>query len=227
VPKLFAKLRHAEGKAARKHEQALHHVAEALKRFVQRDLLAILEDGPRSADALRLRAGEVELATKRIRIELRWRDVAAPPLCVDIDEEGGRLLAGVAKTGWLPEVGEAQRPALADALAGFYHLAGVDLVREEVEALLPPGTSYVVTETSLVAWPATGEPQEVVYPLTRERRAAPSEAERLVLSQRPIAWADWVNHWERDGAKPFLPAVLERGSDWPEGEEAGCSIQRP
>jgi hypothetical protein len=224
VPKLFAKLRHAEGKAARKHEQALHHVAEALKRFVQRDLLAILEDGSRLGDALRLRPGEVELGTNRIRFELRWRDVAGPPLCVDIDEEGGRLLAGVVKTGWLPGLAEAHRPALADALAGFYHLAGVDLVREEVEALLPPGTSYVVTETSLVAWPAFGEPQEVVYQLMRETGAAPSEVERLLLSQRPIAWADWVDHWERDGAKPFLPAVLARGSDRDEGEEARWRI---
>jgi hypothetical protein len=221
VPKLFAKLRHAEGKAARKHEQALHHVAEALKRFVQRDLLAILEGGPRLGDSLRLRPGEVELGTNRIRIELRWRDVVGPPLCIDIDEEGGRLLAGVAKTGWLPGLGKAQRAALADALAGFYHLAGVDLVREQVETLLPPGSSYVVSETSLVAWPASGERQEVVYPLTREMGAAPSEAELLLLSQRPIAWADWVDHWEREGAKPFLPAVLARGSVRAEGQEAG------
>jgi hypothetical protein len=213
VPKLFAKLRHADGKAARKREEGLHHVALALTRFVERDLLAVLARSPRWGDALRLRPGEVGLGTNRIRVELRCRDVADPPLCIDVNEEGGRLVAGVSRAGWLPRLTGCRRRALADALTGFYHLAGVDLVREEVEALLPAGSSYGATEAGLVAWPASGAGGEAVYPLTPGAGAAPDgwpalEARELLFSARPVLWADWVEAWEQDGGVTRTPGAL-------------------
>jgi hypothetical protein len=222
VPKIFAKLRRASGKSARKQEEALHHVAAAVTRFVERDLLAVLDCSPRWGDTLRLRLGGVALGTRRIRIELCCRDVAGPPLSLDIDEGGGYLLAGVRQTGWLDRTTECQREALADALAGFYHLAGVDLVREEVEALLPPGASYGPCEAVLLVWPASGAGEETVVPLKPGTGHEPSDvpplagADELLFSARPVRWADWVAAWEnvtgthRDGlvtADSVLPPV--------------------
>lgn len=218
VPKLYAKLRHGAGKKARKQEEALHHVAGELTRFVERDLLALLERSPRWGCGLRLRPGELELGTNRIRIELRCRDVTDPPLCIDIDEQAGYLLAGVEKVGWLPRLAGEERRTLADALAGLYHLAGVGLVREEVEALLPAGTSYGVTDAGLVVWSALAPGDEVVYPLKPGAAAAPGngwpalEADRLLFSCRPIRWADWLEVWERKGAdKPLAGFDLPGG----------------
>ncbi len=42
LPKLYAKLRRAKGKALHKQTEALHHVAECVRRFVERTLLATL-----------------------------------------------------------------------------------------------------------------------------------------------------------------------------------------
>jgi hypothetical protein len=216
VPKLYAKLRHAGGKAARKQEEGLHHVAGALTRFVERDLLALLDRSPRWGSAFRLRPGEVGLGTNRIRIELRCRDFTDPPVCVDIEEQAGYLLAGVEKVGWLPRLDGGQRRTLADALAGLYHLAGVDLVREEIEALLPAGTSYGVTEAGLIVWPASAPGDEAVYPLKPGAVAAPGKGwpelagDRLLFSGRPIRWADWLEAWERkEEAKPLAGFDLD------------------
>ena len=71
LPKLFAKLRHAEGRAAGKRYEALHHVREAVRHFVERELLAVLAGSKSWGDGLRLRAGEIGLATNRIRVGLR------------------------------------------------------------------------------------------------------------------------------------------------------------
>jgi hypothetical protein len=142
------------------------------------------------------------LGTNRIRIEIRCRDVVEVPFCLDIDEQAGRLLATVEQPGWLSRLASEQRQALADALAGFYHLAGVDLVREEVEALLPAGASYGVTETGLVVWPPSGAGSEVIYPLTPGQTATlPADwpvvaVTQLLFSARPIYWVDWVRMWE-------------------------------
>jgi hypothetical protein len=215
VPKLFAKLRRADGAAARKGQEDLHHVAEALGRFVERDLLAILEHCPRWGDSLRLRRGDIHLGTNRIRCELRCRDAADPPLVIDIDLEGAFLLARVRQAGWLPRLSDCQRAALADALAAFYRLAGVDIVREELESLLPAGLSYVCTESGVCLWPASGIGNEICYALDAQAIPdattvqPPFRIEQVLLSARPIRWTDWVAAVERGEKSETAPAVAE------------------
>lgn len=203
VPKHFARLRHATGAAARKQEVALHHVAEALLRFVERDLLAVLARSRRWSDRLRLRVGGIHLGTNRFRLELRCRDVADQPLLLDVDEEAGRLLAGVVQPGWLPRLSAEQSRALADALAGFYHLAGVDVVRGAVEATLPPATSYGLDENGLVTWaPPPDFSRQTVQPLDGA----------WSFSARPICWHDWMAAWELDGAGDKEELLLPNGA---------------
>jgi hypothetical protein len=206
VPKLFAKLRRADGPKARKREEELHHVALAVERFLDRDFLAMLEHSPLWGHTLRLRCGQVRLGTNRIRFELRCRDLPDPPLNVDVDIEGAYLLAGVSQAGWIRRLSERQRRALAEALAGFYRLAGVDLVREQVDRMLPRGAAYVATETGLCVWSADCR-SESQYPLNhRAASAEPSgSAERdvnqLLLQTRPIRWVDWAATLEEEWAK--------------------------
>jgi hypothetical protein len=211
IPKLFAKLRHADGKSARKKQEDLHHVGEELKRFVERDLLAILADSSRWGNTLRLHPGEIHLGTNRIRIELRCRDVVDAPLAIDIDEESGRLFAEISRCNWLVRASRLQQQAFADALVGFYCLAGIDLVRQEVEALLPPGASYGVAESGLSVWAQNGAPLEVIYSLAPDAYSAPADgwpalrAKQLLFSLRPTLWQDWVETWEenQDSAKQY------------------------
>jgi hypothetical protein len=201
VPKLFAKLRHVHGRSARKAEENLHHVEESVRHFVERDFIALLAGSPSWGLAASLTVGEVHLATYLIRIELCCPGLGPEGMLLDIEQRGGWLVAGIARAGWLERLGEEQTAALVDALAGFYHLAGVDVVREQVRAALPPGTPFEITEQGLVV-------EGVVYDLG-DPLCAPSFAEgsapqtvvpadQLVFNRRPIRWADWVACWDTD-----------------------------
>ncbi len=74
LPKLYARLRRARGRSARRQHEALAAVAECLHRFVQRDLLAILATSRTFAGTPFPKVGAIHLATNRIRIELRAGD---------------------------------------------------------------------------------------------------------------------------------------------------------
>jgi hypothetical protein len=199
LPKLYAKLRRSRGRSARRQHEALDGVVERLRRFVERDLLAILATSKTFAGAPTLEVGEVRVATNRIRIELRalW---AGDGLFLEFEDHAGRLLAGTAPRPagqtWLTGLSAGQVLAFRDALAGFYKLAGVALVREQVEA----------------AWPAPGREDGP------DGRKALAERDP-VFESTPIRWEDWVRTWEADhtgtGHAPLLPAsvrLLHKGS---------------
>ena len=72
--------------------------------------------------------------------------------------------------------------SLRDALTGLYKLAGVDLVREQVEAWLGQSRfGYDITAEGLVVWPRQEYEEQVVYALGlgegrgRRRRSQGSE----------------------------------------------------
>jgi hypothetical protein len=206
LPKLFSRLRHGRGRSPRKQYEALHHLRERLRQFVQRNLFAILAGSKTWGDAMPLGVGEIYIATNRIRIELQ---ATAASVYVDFEEHGGWLLAGLTGSTacpqtWLPRLTPQQSLAFRDALGGFYKLAGVDAVREQMESQLPPGAVYDLTENRLMVWPPSGSNGEVVYDLT-----AGPKADVLLYSATPIRWADWVETWQRDhdgkGHEPLLP----------------------
>jgi hypothetical protein len=94
--------------------------------------------------------------------------------------------------------------AFRDALGGFYKLAGVDAVREQIASQLPPDAIYDSTERGLVVWSGPDQDGEAVYDL----RVGP-QADALLYSATPIRWTDWVETWQRDfdgkGHDPLLP----------------------
>jgi len=206
LPKLYARLRHGRGRSPRKQYEALHHLRERLRQFVERNLFATLAGSKSWDNATLLRVGAIHIATNRIRIEL-----AGPPasLHVDFEEHGGWLLAGLTcllscQETWLSRLTAEQGMAFRDALAGFYKLAGVDVVREQAQAQLPAGTLYDLTERGLVVWPLSEQNGEVVYDLENS-----PQKDALLFSATPITWDDWVQTWQHDhdgkGHTPLLP----------------------
>jgi hypothetical protein len=208
LPKLFARLRRnlrrGKGQSARKQQEALHEVEETLCQFVQRNLLALLASSRDWGPALPLKLKHTRLATRRITLELACPELGADLLQIELEQHAGMLVAGLPQPGFLGQASRPQRRAFLDALAGFYKLAGADLVREQIAAQLPQLGDYRITSAGLV-------------PLAAPEQTIPLEG--LKFSDRPICWKDWVATWERDQHgeghdKPLLPGACllpERG----------------
>ncbi len=217
IPKLYSKLRRAERygqqNTARKVLAALHHVEESIARFIERELLALLRRSESWA-GLTIEAGPVHLATNRIGVELRCSGLGPNPLQLAIDYQGGWLLAGVLRPGWLPRLNGDQRRMLAAALAGLYKMAGVDLTREQIATCLPNTTfAFDVTDAGLRVWTSADGAQDVVYDLTAGSELPPSslngdvstglpvlDARRLLFRDASFRWTDWVHCWDGNHA---------------------------
>jgi hypothetical protein len=213
IPKLYARLRKAirkaywtrNWKACSKHLAGLHHAGEAIRRFVDRELLEILHESRTWADRS-IATGEIRLGCNRILVELYCPDLSEDSMWLSFEEASGWLVAGIHKRGWADHVSYAQRHALASALAGFYKMAGVDLVREQIESRLEAGSpGYQVTDDALVVWSGgNGSPHRYRlrdWPsLDEDDAQAPwsADRDRWVFSATPISWRRWVVTWELD-----------------------------
>ncbi|MBI1918093.1 MAG: hypothetical protein HYS12_25660 [Planctomycetes bacterium] len=218
LPKLYAKLRKAErrdhGKALHRHQETLHHVKESIHHFVERELLLLLE-GSKNWGGLRIRVGAMQVACGRVRVELCCPDLGDDGVWLAFEERSGWLVGEVTQPGWLSRLSVAQRDAFLAGLAGLYKLAGVMMVREQIEVCLPPGVSaYRVSAEGLVLWRGGDFSSSVVCDL-RESEGAPVpgssltplasaddcaslSAERVLFTRMPVAWDDWVAAWTRD-----------------------------
>lgn len=177
IPKLFAKLRRAaaaseteDGKAAEKHLEALHHVEESLRHFLERELVALLKESRRWRQ-INLSVGPIHLSTKRICLTLEARELGEGSTEVVFAEQDGWLVADISGEGWLPRLTGEQTAAFSHALIGLYKWAGVDVVRGR----LPDWSG-----------PSTGS--EELLPIKGESP----------FRDVPVAWTTWVDLWERD-----------------------------
>ena len=175
LPKLFGRLRGAlepghEGKALRNRE-ALHHVGESVRRLVGRELAALLHESRQLRD-LAVEPGTIRLATNRIRIELMSKNRDRQPLRIDLEEGPNVLTARVSRPGWRDGLCRQERQTLEVALAGFYKMCGVELVR----------TSPGPLRDCRVADAGEGEPG-----LSRET---------LAFANIVISWRQWVEVWQ-------------------------------
>jgi hypothetical protein len=164
---------------------------------------------------------KVALASNRVRVELARssseRDQHA--CAVAFEEQSGWLVASVAEAGFSASLEGVERVLFENALAGLYHRAGVDFVREQIQAALPAKSRYDIADEGLVVWPA-GFETEIVYPLGHAAeleptvRGAPApEAPRpiaraqVLFREQSIAWTAWVEAWGTDE-----PARLVKGA---------------
>jgi hypothetical protein len=234
VPSLYARLRQAERDAgrtnnwrgARTWRRALQDVERTLQRFVSRELVTLLQQSP-SWRGQSLSVGWVALASNRIRVELILADYPADSLWLEFEDRSGWLVAGVREAGWTAQLTPEQGQAATTALAGLYKLAGVDLVREQVRANLPPAaTRYDVVNWDLVIWRDRKPPEALAYDLgTRRDQLRPRplgsrravdgpilDARAVLFAAVPLTWERWVEAWQRDQQglgppRPFGPAV--------------------
>lgn len=219
VPKIFRKMRKAERlrdpeKRTRqrlKYHEKLHHAVEEVQHFVDRELVTLLRQSREFAD-LPLRVGRVRVASNSIRIELHCEGISRHPLRIAFQEQSGWLLAGVIDPGWTSELNEDQQNTLWLALAGFYKMAGVDVIREQLLTCfrdrMPP---YDVMERGLVVWPCGEYDHEVRYDLTQRPTLRPRpravarqfdmpnlEAGGAIYPESPVQWQDWVRTWQAE-----------------------------
>src|SRR6185295_18930842 len=105
----------------------------------------------------------IRLGCNRILIELYCPDLGEESMWLAFEEQAGWLVAGVYRRGWSDALSSPRRQTVANALAGFYKMAGVDLVRDQIESQLPatsPG--YEITEDALLVWlDRDGRPRDI------------------------------------------------------------------
>jgi hypothetical protein len=227
IPKRFTKLRRAAWKAdergVARHREELHHVAHAIRTFVDRELVSMLNAAPgfRITDVA---VAEVSLGSNRVHIDLVCPSVGPEPARVvarvaariaariAIEHQSGWTVASIPERGWIDHLGDDQRKILEIALAGFYKHSGIDLVREQLEHAIagdaePP--PYDISDDGLVVWPGIGYQTEAVYDLRAREpaavlRGAPWSGEPPVMSGRhavfrrePLPWSRWTAVWEQ------------------------------
>lgn len=230
VPRLYSRLRAAEREGsttgvwrdARTHRQALREVEESVRRFVVRDLIALVNPSASWAGR-RLTAGRVHLGTNRIRVEILLDGSA--PAWLEWEDRSGWLVAGWADPGFLTGLSADRAGVLANALAYLYKRAGVDLSREHVRAELPKhATRFDVVSAGLLVWYGSDDAAPVLYdvahraddlrPRTADNlQSAPGptlDADRLMFGRLKLTWSEWAAVCRTDpeqGAR-FGPADL-------------------
>ena len=231
VPKLYTRLRRAawrdDEQGVAKQKDGLHHVEEAVTRFVDRQLVSMLNDVSafRASDVA---VHDVEIGSNRIQVALASPSLGRDHVTIRFEHQSGWLVASLADPGWAARLDGDQRTILETALAGFYKLSAVDLVREQLEHVLrgeaPTAPPYDVADHGLVVWSRQGFEIEAIYDLRTTKmiprgRSGPYEGslpplrgKHVVLRKDPLYWAVWTSRW-RQIERGDSPARIVVGPD--------------
>jgi hypothetical protein len=221
VPRLYARLRTAERAALHSRDwnkvhayrDEIEEVAHLVQQFFEREMLLILLRS-RAWQGKTVTVSHAYLSTNRIRVELGHADHPAAPVEVEIEHHDGWLLAGIASTGWLSALTREQLVVFEACLAYVYKRSDVDLVREQIQGLLPtpPASIQVIDDTLVVRSARDVDPTR--FPLTRDSYAlAPGNGpDGLIFARSTLTWKQWDAAWARDHAgegHPGLPGVAD------------------
>lgn len=226
LPKLFQRLRRIDRRrlpsehslARSKYLDQLHHVHVAVEHFVVRELLQLLKQAP-DWELNEISVARIRLASNNIRIELSCPSLSTETLLLVFEEQSGWLVVNAIRNGWVRHLDETQKDVLLTALTGFYKLAGVDMVREQIaESFAPRRLPYDVMEDGLVVWPDGEYEEEAVYNLWHHQviRPYPGSVARkfmlptlasqsLLFVETPLPWDVWAERWNNtDGNQPHV-----------------------
>ena len=234
LPKAFAKLRKAHRAAdsaeridgaefplpVHKHLEAIEHVDEAVRQFVERSFLTLLNRHSLFCDR------PVELIGTKLgvtRIVLLFERAAGPnesgkpdrePMRIEFEQIGGLVVAEMPERGWSVDLPSEANGAFERILQGFYRMSAVDLVREKVDAVLQGhAAEWEVRPKQLVVRPATQPNGEATYELYESRMephahngadatALPTlRRQDILFREQEIQWTDWVAIWEQPGSR--------------------------
>lgn len=156
LPKQFGRYRRARrdgrDKAASKRRDALHHVEEAVRRFVDREVVALLNEC-QAVGSSGLSVGPIRLATNRVRVDLLTASDEAPALTMGLEERPWGLVAGVADSRWLSTLDDHERLALNAALLGLFKLCGGERVQKPGDSVDgPPLLILTAVEVPWLVW---------------------------------------------------------------------------
>jgi len=228
IPKLFTRLRRAawrgDEKGIAKQHEGLHHVEEAIAKFVDRQLVSMLVEVEafRASDVALSR---IEIGSNRVQMTIACPSVGSAPATIRFELQSGWIVGGLAEPGWITQLDAAQRRIFEIALAGFYKLSGVELLREQLEQALKPDDGptppYDIADEGLVVWPGDGFETEAIYDLRATRlvpltRGAPYDGQLFDLGGRhalfgrePLYWSVWATTWQQiaRGEQP-MPIIV-------------------
>jgi hypothetical protein len=182
-----------------------------VRHFVEREMFRILVGDPRWPHG-ELEVRQLAVSANRIGIAIGCRALSGGAAVLRFDEQSGSLVAGLAEVGFVASLEGHARVLFENAVAGLYQLAGVDFVREQLEAAVGADVPYDLTDQGLVVWPGPGYTVEAVYPLraragavapkihggTPARPPPPLDVRALSFHRQPIAWDAWVAAWRPD-----------------------------
>jgi hypothetical protein len=129
VPKLYRKIRkdarREDWTKAALHHYELEHVKEGVERFIERELIAILEQSS-SWGGQRLEIIDVRFGCQSLVVEM-----SAPGLGGHFDlafeNRSGKVAAEVVRTGWYERLGSVQQAAFVRALRGLLDKGAAEL----------------------------------------------------------------------------------------------------
>jgi hypothetical protein len=238
LPKLFARVRKSARKARErsrimpipspKEREHAEHLHEDVTAFFERELVNLLNQHPAWADTP-MAVGKVQLATARIRVELRCEALADKhdePAVLIFDQRDGFVIATIRRAAWISDLPQTKAELLRVALLGVYKLAAVDLVTEHVlRQLAPEAARFDIRHRRLIAWPDDAFVHETTYDLSD---TTSEFARRLLLRCVDVPWRQWKRVWEAQTASEIIEAT---GQIAPELEvlPAGCrrAVERP
>jgi hypothetical protein len=221
LPKLFRGLRRLENESAsvkrftkrRGSLKKLHHVVESVHRFVDRELLALVNQAL-DGEPLRLICTDVKASTNSLSIQLDLNSNdqtirSEESLELVIQEQSGWVVAWTRRTGWLDQAPERLRSAFELALLGFLRKCGVFLVRRQVDQEFAKARPYDIQDHGLVVWSDHSFNEECFVKLDGAHVSSfkPSQlAKKLGLSDVPdrrwifaaseTTWAQWEKDWQ-------------------------------
>jgi hypothetical protein len=215
APKLFRKLRraarHGAGGTTRKLVARLHHVEESVGQFIERELLALL-DQSRLWQGLEIKVAGVRAATNRIAIALACPSLGEQPLVLVFDLQHGWLIGGIRRTAWLVSLSRTQYETLASALMGLYKMAGVHTTWEQLSAALGQRAATIrCEEHAIVVWPGEQFDTEVTYdfeagPIVQPQvdggsglvHLAALNVNDVLLTNVQVSRDEWARTWAQD-----------------------------
>lgn len=180
----------------------------SVQRFVERELVALLRASPRwPHNSLRVVA--VGSSSNRIRVQLACPQLSEAPCVVCFEEQSGYIVADLRELGFVRELQEEGAILVFEnALAGLYHRAQVDMVREQIESVLGAGDRYDIADEGLLVWPERSYRSELLYPIESKRQVVaqvrgekPSEPPRvldmrsLLFREQRVGWLRWQAVW--------------------------------
>lgn len=236
LAKIYTKLRSAlrmesdPGHGYRSTHQlaAIDEVSLAVRRFVERDFCALLEETQLLSGA-QVTLKRLLPATNRFDIELHNSLHPDRPATLRWEDLEGWLLASVVELGWMADLPVEIQRQLNVALTGLYKHAGVDITREQIltavgeEGRRESELALELTRDAVQLVPLKHShvpPQMIVYPLHSEGvtihpltpNGTPSyfgpivTRRQLLFQDVEIDWAQWVEQWPGPQTTPEKPA---------------------